>query len=70
MTGVSATPVGAGASVNGAIKVLLMMDNDVFTARVQEASVPVAEEVVRGAAPSLTQAAVTEVSRLGRRITL
>ncbi|MDF0543331.1 phage tail length tape measure family protein [Sphingobium sp. H39-3-25] len=51
-------PVGAPQS--GTIRVQIMMDNDVFTARVQEASAPVAVEVVRQSAPSIMQGAANQ----------
>lgn len=58
MTGVSA--VSPASAMNGSIRVAITMDNDVFTARVQEASVPVAVEVVRLKSPGLIQAAKAE----------
>lgn len=65
MTGMAASSPAQG--VNGTIRVALTMDNDVFTARVQEASVPVAVEVVRQNSPGLIQAAKAETMRdMGR----
>lgn len=66
MAGVTAASPAA-MQHNGVIRVALTMDNDVFTARVQEASVPVAIEVVRQNAPGMIQAAKSETIRdLGR----
>ncbi|BAK66893.1 putative phage tape measure protein [Sphingobium sp. SYK-6] len=61
MTGVSAA--SPASAMNGTIRVAITMDNDVFTARVQEASVPVAVEVVRQNGPGLIQAAKAETMR-------
>ena len=61
---VSATALApAAGQTNGTIRVALTMDNDVFTARVQEASVPVAVEVVRQSGPSMVAAAKSETLR-------
>lgn len=62
MTGVSAVRPAAAAG-GGTIKVQIMMDNDVFTARVQEASAPVAVEVVRQSSGGIVQAASAETIR-------
>ena len=51
----------------GTIRVVITHDNDMFTARVQEASVPVAIEVVRQSAPGIAATAKAETIRdLGR----
>ena len=66
MTGVVAA-APASVQQTGVIRVALMMDNDVFTARVQEASVPVAVEVYKANAPGMVAAAKAETMRdLGR----
>ncbi len=66
MTGVTAaSPVAQ--QMNGTIRVALTMDNDIFTARVQEASIPVIVEINRQTMPSMVQAAKAETMRdLGR----
>ena len=52
----------------GTIRVVITHDNDMFTARVQEASVPVAIEVVRQSAPGIAATAKAETIRdLGRQ---
>ncbi len=62
MVGVTAaSPVSQ--QVNGVVRVAITMDNDVFTARVQEASVPVAVEVVRQNARGLVDTAKAETIR-------
>jgi tape measure domain-containing protein len=62
MTGAAAVSPAA-AQQNGTIRVAITMDNDMFTARVQEASVPVAVEVVKANAPGMVQAAKAETLR-------
>lgn len=66
MAGVTAATVGAAAS-SGTMKLMIALDGDMLTARIQQDSAPVAVEVVRQTQPSTIATAKAETLRdLGR----